>query len=294
MFHSAMLGLSMLFSIGQAVTGPDTLQNEYLRIVITPVTTNVRAGSLLELTDLSTGIDLTGGSHFGGIHSDTYIPRDGEIVCLSDTEAVFTSPGLYSRTGDEDLSISFSTVWKLSGKGLEITVNLETAEEAELWHPLEMDFYVSEYDSALFRNQSVPNDRIVDIHGMQETYRISGDQCVAFSGDSFPNALFVFPNPSKGILALNTTSGRTFDNYLSLRFFDVEPPRENCMGPYLHSELPEGSSSSYYIRYSLEDTFNPIYFSAHPFGYERTATWMMDEIPFIHPEQVQCFLTSVN
>ena len=262
----------------------DTLQNEHLRAVITPATMGVRAGSLLELRDLATGVDLAAGRQFGGIQCGPFIPVPGEIIHISDTSAVFFSPMLYDYSGSVSLPISVAITWTLSGRGLEIATEIIATGDAELEHPLEMDYYAGFHDTALFGNQSNPIERTVGIHAIEELYRISGDQVVRLHGaDSIPRVTFLFPNPSKGILALNT--GSTVDNYLAMRFFDVEPPRENCMGPDLHSVLPEGDTSNYFVRILIGDDAVPVYISAHPDGYEHTASWIMDEIPFIHPDQ---------
>ena len=269
-----------------ADSSPDTLLNSSLRVVITPITSGVRAGSLLELYDFESGIDLADGRQFGGIQCGPYIPMNGEIVCYGDTMAVFTCPGLIDYSTSDEIPIAVTITWTLVGRGLEIGVLLEATGDAELWIPLEIDFIAAEYQTALFRNQTVQEDYCIDIHGSDYLFRISGDQVVTLSSpDSHPTANWIFPNPSKGILVLNTTPPSGSDSYLTMRFFDVEPPRENCMGPDLHSIVPAGDCSNYYMRLSLGEDVTPVYFSAHPDGYERTATWIMDEIPFVHPDQ---------
>ncbi len=269
-----------------ADSSPDTLLNSSLRAVITPVTSGIRAGSLLELYDFESGIDLADGRQFGGIQCGPYIPMNGEIVCYNDTTAVFTCPGLIDYSTSDEIPIAVTVTWTLVERGLEIGVTLEASGNAELWEPLEIDFIATEYQTALFRNQTIQEDYLIDIHGSDYLFRISGDQVVTLSSpDSHPTANWIFPNPSKGILVLNTTPPSGPDSYLTMRFFDVEPPRENCMGPDLHSIVPAGDCSNYYMRLSLGEDVTPVYFSAHPDGYERTATWIMDEIPFIHPGQ---------
>ena len=260
------------------------LENGQLEVWITPCIDLVRAGSLIELTDIQTGLDLVDYHQFGGLQSGSLITADGEIACLSDTEAVFCSPGLLDYGSGATLPIQTEITYRLVGRGLEMEVEVGTTGPAELWDPLEMDFHVGCFDTLHFGNQTCVDRTAVLGQGLG-LYRISGDQVVrCVRSDGQLNATFVFPNPAKAILALNEDPPPC-DNYLSLRIFDVEPPRENCVGPDLHSALPPDSSYSFFVRLELGDGFCPAYFSMHPDGYERTASWIMDEIPFIHPEQ---------
>ncbi len=121
-------------------SSPDTLQNAYLRAVITPITSGVRAGSLLELYDFESGIDLANGKQFGGIQCGPFIPMNGEIICYGDTMAVFTCPGLIDYSTSDELPIAVTITWTLVGRGLEIGIQLEATGDAEFWIPLEIDF----------------------------------------------------------------------------------------------------------------------------------------------------------
>jgi len=273
-----------ILSSSTPYTASDTLQNEHIRAVITPVTMGVRAGSLTELTDLATGIDLAGGRQFGGVQCGPFIPSPGEIEHLSDTSAVFRSYSLSDYSRSIELPIAVTITYVLVGRGLEISVAVVTTGEVELEYPLEMDISVGLYNSIIFGNQSTTNGRTLNIHGDSELCRFSGDQVMRFIGDvSLPELTILLPNPAKNMLAVNT--GTSVDNYLSLLFFDMEAPRENCLGPDLHSILPAGDESSYYARILVGDAPAVAYISGHPDGFERTASWIMDEIPFIHPQQ---------
>jgi len=268
-----------------SVAQPCTLQNNHLLAVVTPVTAGVRAGSLTHLIDLQTGVDLSAVRQFGGVQSGPYIPVDGSIVMLSDSEAVFSSAMLRDLSTQESLPISITIHWKLIGRGLEYSVGIQATGEAELLYPLEADFYCSPYDQAGFTNQTITDDWIADIHASDALYRISGDQVVSLVGGSAPQATWTFPNPAKNNLVITCGAQPGADCYLTLRMYDVEPPRENCQGPDLHSILPAGETGGWYARLVLGDSPVTAFISGHPDGYERTAAWMMDEIPFVHPEQ---------
>ncbi|MBN1434966.1 hypothetical protein JW921_09410 [Candidatus Fermentibacterales bacterium] len=282
-----------LLCLSRAVALPDahgsdsdivTIENGQVLARITPCLDQVRAGSLVELTDLATGIDLVDYHQFCGLQCGPMITDDGMIVVASSREAAFYSPRLIDISTGETLPIETCITYRLVGRGIEIRTGIHTSGEAELWYPLEMDFHVGAFDTLQFSNQTTPDRTVVPQEGLG-LYRISGDQVVrAVRCDSLLEGLFLFPNPAKAILALNAETPDV-DHYLSIRMFDVEPPRENCTGPLLHSVLPPDSTYSFYAMLSLDPGFCPAYFCMHPGGYERTASWMLDEIPFIHPEQ---------
>jgi len=286
-----LLILSVLLSLTVYADVPaeqltTTLDNGQIRIVITPVLQGVRPGSLLEFTDLATGIDLAGGLQFGGVQSDVFLPYEGEITCLSDTEAIFTSPYMYDHTGSEILPISVSILYRLNGRGLEMVFGIEATYDAEVMIPLEVDFTMTPWSTAEFRNQTTMSDRFIDFSLGKGNIRISGDQSVLLTSSEQPslNAQVLFPNPSKANLFV-TSPPPPAKPYLTLRFFDAEPPRENCLGPDLHSVIPQEDVSSYYVGFFLNDDAVPVFISDHPDGYERTASWILDEIPMIHPFQ---------
>ncbi len=283
---SVLFSLTICGDVPSATQLTTILDNGQIRIVITPVLQGVRPGSLLEFTDLATGVDLAGGRLFGGVQSDVFIPYDGEITCLSDTEAIFTSPYMYDHTGSEILPISVSILYRLNGRGLEMIFHIEASSDAEILFPLEVDFTMTPWSTATFRNQTTMSDRFIDFSLGQGNIRISGDQSVLLtsSEQSSLNAQVLFPNPSKANLFV-TAPLPPSDPYMSLRFFDVEPPRENCLGPDLHSIIPQGDISTYYVGFFLNDDAVPVFLSDHPDGYERTASWILDEIPLTHPFQ---------
>jgi hypothetical protein len=283
---SALLSLTVSGNVPAVTQLSTTLDNGQIRIVITPVLQGVRPGSLLEFTDLATGVDLAGGLQFGGVQSDVFIPYEGEITCLSDTEAIFTSPYMYDHTGNEILPISVSILYRLNGRGLEMIFGIEASFDAEIMKPLEVDFTMTSWSTAEFRNQTTLSDRFIDFSLGMGFIRISGDQSVLLTNSEQPSltAQVLFPNPSKANLIV-TSPPPPADPYLTLRFFDAEPPRENCLGPDLHSVIPAGDVSSYYAGFFLNDDAVPVFLSDHPDGYERTASWILDEIPMIHPFQ---------
>jgi hypothetical protein len=137
------------------------------------------------------------------------------------------------------------------------------------------------FDSASFSNQSGP-DRVVELPGTDGLHRISGDQVVRLSRlDGLLEARMAFPNPALDILALDDSPSPGPGIYL--RFLDTEPPRETAVGPDLHSVLTAGREVEGFFRIALEPGFIPSYLSAHPSGLERTASWMLDDLPFRHP-----------
>jgi hypothetical protein len=268
-----------------SVAQPCTLQNSHLLAVVTPVTAGVRAGSLTHLIDLQTGADLADGRQFGGVQSGPYIPVDGSIVLLSDSEAVFSSAMLRDLQTQEVLPVAITIHWTLVGRGVEYSVSIHATGEAELWDPLETDFYCSPYNQARFTNQTIEDDWIAGIHASDALYRISGDQVVSLVGGSAPPSTWTFPNPAKNNLVVTCSAQPGADSYLTIRMYDVEAPRENCQGPDLHSILPAGETGEWYARLVLGDSPATAFISGHPDGYERTSAWIMDEIPFIHPDQ---------
>ncbi|HRW78675.1 MAG TPA: hypothetical protein P5207_08410, partial [Candidatus Sabulitectum sp.] len=49
--------------------------------------------------------------------------------------------------------------------------------------------------------------------------------------------------------------------------------------------IPAGQVEEYYIRFSMDELFAPVFISGHPFGAEHSAGWMIDELPFVHPPE---------
>lgn len=259
---------------------PVAFGNDHLSASITPSISGVRAGSLLELLDVESGIDLAAGRQFGGVQCGPYVTMDGTVTQVSDSEVVFSSPGLIDYSTSDELFVETTIDYRLNQRSLEVTLTIHSEAETELPYPLEADFSVDAFDQAAFSNQT-GTDRILPYDGTHGVLRISGDQVVRLQrNDAWLEGMFVFPNPSNAILATNDQApGR----YLSLRFFDTEPPRETASGPLLHSTLPSGYTATVYLRLCLGPGFMPAYISDHPGFLERSASWMLDDIPFRHP-----------
>ncbi len=261
---------------------PVILRNGEIEAVLTPILDGVRAGSLKQLTDLATGIDIAAGLQFGGIQCGPYIPLDGSFIQVSDSEVVFSSPGMIDYATMNELPVASTIDYELSGRGLEIAFTISAAGTAELLYPLEADFSAESFEQASFSNQSGV-DRTVDLDGSHGLLRITGDQIVRLlREDGLLQAIFVFPNPARAVVCLSDDA-EPGDAYLTLRFFDTEPPRETAAGPVLHSTLPAGYTETVNLRISFSPNFMPSYLSAHPGFLERSAAWMFDDIPFRHP-----------
>ena len=281
---SLLLSSDQPYNLGQ---DSQTISNGILTAVITSVQTDSRAGSLLELVDIQTGTDFAEGGQYGSVHCGDFVPLDGTVILNSASCATFISTGMKDYSTGSELPIAISTTYRLTGRALEITYQITATGAAELSHPLEADFGLKPYlDKHIkFRNQTVFQDRWNELDGNHNLIRVSGDQIVfLYSPYCDLDATYIFPNPSKAILAL---SAEDYPNneYLSLRFFDTTAPFGSAVGPDLHSLLGPGSSSTYYVQMSLDNTFIPVYFSTHPNMYERTASFILDEIPMIHPFQ---------
>lgn len=256
--------------------------NESIQASVTPVLSGVRAGSLLQLVDLSTGIDLAGGYQFGGVQCGSFVTMNGAVLALSDSEVVFSSPGMVDLGTLEELPVSVSIVYRLDGRSLEMEFTIQATAETELENPLEVDFSAAGYCDAAFVNQS-GTDRTIALDGTHGTLRISGDQLVSMNrSDGLLSAQFLAPNPSCGPLVLNDDPVPT-SRYLTYRFLDTEPPRENCEGPWLHSILPAGFTARAFFRLSFDGEKTQMFLSGHPSGLERSASWIFDDIPFRHP-----------
>lgn len=286
MFSIIALSIILSAQFNLPDTAPDTLDNGMLRVVVTPITSRARAGSLLELYDYTTGQNLTGDKQFAGIQTGSFMPSNGSITCYGDTCAIFECINMIDLSTQETIPVNLTITYTLAGRGLEIIISAIASENVELTSPLEVDFYVDNYEYAIFGNQTAQEERIVDIHGFDGVYRISGDQIVTISGGyPLPDLMWIFPNPSKAIFALNAAPDYDIDSYLSLRLYDVEPPRENCLGPNLCSIMPRDSGGTFFAACVIGNSETAAFISAHPDGFERTASWIMDEIPFIHPDQ---------
>ena len=72
---------------------------------------------------------------------------------------------LITYSTSDEIPIAVTVTWTLVERGLEIGVTLEASGNAELWEPLEIDFIATEYQTALFSNQTIQEDYLIDIHG---------------------------------------------------------------------------------------------------------------------------------
>ncbi|MDM7992340.1 MAG: hypothetical protein QUS11_03430 [Candidatus Fermentibacter sp.] len=264
---------------GAAGVRSAVLSNGLVQVEITASGSVAPAGSVTRFEDLPTGIDLASGGDFCALRCGSLAPMDGTLEMLSDTEAVFSSPGF--AAGMIELPLAAEVTYRLVGRGMEVAVLLEATGEAPILEPLEMGMSLQPFDSASFSNQSGP-DRALELTGTHGLCRISGDQAVRLSRlDGLLEARLVFPNPALDILALDDPPAP--GPALRLRLLDTEPPRETAVGPDLHSILTAGREVRGFFRIALEPGFIPSYLSAHPSGLERTASWMLDDLPFRHP-----------
>lgn len=276
---TALLAAWAAAAPGAAGAGSVLLDNGLVQVEITASGPGAPAGSVTRFTDLPTGIDLASGGDFCTLSCGSFTPLDGSLEMLSDTEAVFTSPGL--GAGAVVLPLASEVTFRLVGRGMEVAVSLEAQSEVAVTEPLEMGMDIQPFDSVMFSNQTC-QDRVVGLTGTHGLYRISGDQAVRLSRlDGLLEARMTFPNPALDILALDDSPAP--GPALYLRLLDTEPPRETAVGPDLHSVLTAGSEVASFFRIALEPGFIPCYLSAHPSGLERTASWMLDDLPFRHP-----------
>jgi hypothetical protein len=235
-------------------------------------------GSIVYLMDMVSGRNLVApGQDFSAVRFGDYRPSPGDVFC-TDTSAVFISAEMSGPRGTIPVSVSIS--YTLVGRGLEIIYGLQFLQNVEVADPLEAAFRLQGWDQASVENQSGSDDSF-PLDGSTGFQRFSGSQMLYLSGGTNPGALFLFPLVPKGIFKLEDSGCPE----LRLLFFDTESPRENCQGPDLHSMVPGGESREYFAALSLDPTFRPVFVGNHPCGYERTAAWIMDELPFIHPEQ---------
>ncbi len=263
-----------------AATSPTVqhISNQWIDMVINDDATQGYAGSICSLKDKYSGTYAANPDHpFACVRYEDFGPASGSIVC-TDTSAVFTSSSMVGPQGV--LPIAVTIGYTLVERGVEITCTLHFLQEVELQTPLEMRFNTQGWTTLTLENQT-GLDRAFPLDASTWFQRFSGSQLVRLTGGSKPQLLFVFPNVSKAILWIEDYG----QPWIALRFFDTEHPRENCQGPDLHSLIPAGETVEYFVRISMDEYFAPLFISSHPYGYERTAAWMLDELPLIHPEQ---------
>lgn len=264
-----------------------TISNGEMTAVVSEQQGSSRAGSVLELVDVETGIDFAEGGDWGSVHCGDYVPADGTVDKVAPACATFSSPALVSTSDRSELPVAVTATYRLVGRGVEVDYVISATDTADIVEPLEADFGLYPYLDCFIKyaNQTVDCDRTNALTGQHEVFRISGDQEIILYGPTCPvDTRFFFPNPSKAFIGLSAEAYPE-NEYLSMRFFDTDPPRSSATGPDLHSRLGPGNESRYHIRMAIEDDQVPIYFSNHPNSWERTASWIFDEIPHLHPSQ---------
>lgn len=254
--------------------------NQWVSLGVTDETATVRAGSVTTLYDFYSQKFLAQNEgQFSSLNSGSYIPASGTVTVLSDTSMVFHTDNF--TDGSTSLPVDLTVTYILVERGLEMSYRIEYIEDTEFWDPLEIDFHLVPWDNVQISNQTTVDEEF-SLDGSTGFQRFSGDQLFKFtSTNGSPEALFVFPNTSKGLIVINDPG----NPYMSLRVVDTEEPRETAIGPVLHSIIPAGQVDEFFIRYSMDEFFAPVFLGGHPEGGERSAAWMLDELTFIHPEQ---------
>ncbi|MCK5786890.1 MAG: T9SS type A sorting domain-containing protein [Candidatus Sabulitectum sp.] len=253
--------------------------NQLVSVGVTDQTQTVRAGSVSYFKDNWTGVQIAGSGQFSGINSDTWIPADGDITAVNDTSLIFHTD--HFTDGQSSLPLDLTVTYVVVDRGLEISYRFEYLQDVEFWDPLEIDFYIAGWDGIEISNQTVV-DEVFPLNGSTGFQRFSGDQLFKLTDGDNPDAIFVLPNTAKGIAVVNDDG----DNpYMSVRVLDTENPRENAMGPVLHSIVGAGQVDEYFIRFSMDEHFAPVFIGGHPEGAERSSAWMLDELTFVHPDQ---------
>ena len=253
--------------------------NQWISVGVTDATQTVRAGSISYFHDHLSGTQLaTGQGQFSGINSGTWIPANGEIVSEDDTTLTFHTD--HFTDGQNSLPLDLTVTYQVVNRGLEIGYRFEYLQDVEFWDPLEIDFYIAGWDGMEISNQTTIDEEF-PLDGSTGFQRFSGDQLFRFSNGDNPDALFVLPNTSKGVVVVDDGG---INPYMSIIVLDTENPRENAMGPVLHSIVGAGQVDEYFIRFSMDDYFAPVFIGGHPDGAERSSAWMLDELTFIHPE----------
>ncbi len=262
-----------------AVIGAVTyIGNQWISVGVTDVTQTVRAGSVRYFHDNWSGTEIAGTGQFSGINTGSWIPANGVITVQNDTTLTFHTD--HFTNGSVSMPLDLTIRYEVVNRGLEVSYRFEYLSDIEFSDPLEIDFYIADWNDLSISNQTAIDEEF-PLDGSTGFQRFSGDQLFRFSGGNIPDALFIFPNTSKGIIVVN--DGGT-NPYMSLRVLDTENPRENAQGPVLHSVIGAGEVDEYFIRFSMDEYFAPVFISGHPSGAERSSAWILDELAFIHPE----------
>ncbi|RKZ04650.1 hypothetical protein DRQ21_01960 [Candidatus Fermentibacteria bacterium] len=269
--------LSTVFYIG----------NQWISVGVTDKTEVVRAGSIVYLKDSYSGVQLAGQGQISGMNTGSWIPAAGSVSLLNDTTLSFHTD--HFTNGSASMPVDLTVTYTVVGRGLEIAYRIEYLQDVEFWDPLDIDFHLAGWDNIEISNQTVV-DETFSLDGSSGYQRFSGDQLFRLTGGENPEALFVLPNTAKGI-AVVLDDGNP---YLSIRVFDTENPRENAQGPVLHSVVGAGEVDEYFIRFSMDEFFAPVFISGHPQGAERSSAWILDELSFVHPSQGDLWGFSVD
>ena len=253
--------------------------NQWISVGVTDETQTVRAGSISHLYDSWTSTQLAGPHQFSGVNTGQWIPGNGDIEVLNDTTLIFHTD--HFTDGSVSLPLDFSVTYTVVGRGLEMEYRFEYLQDCEFWEPLDIDFCIAGWSNAEISNQTTVDEEFA-LDGSTGFQRFSGDQIFDFTGGSNPDAMFVLPNVSKGIVVVNDYSSS--NSYMSVRVMDTEEPRESAVGPVLHSIVEAGQVDEVFIRFSMDEFFSPVFLSGHLHGAERSSAWIMDEITFLHPD----------
>lgn len=269
---------AMLILLLTASLSSHSISNQWIDLVINDDAAQGYAGSICSLLDKYSGMHAATPEHpFACVRYDDFGPASGTVVC-TDTSAVFTTSSMTGPQGS--LPISVTIEYTLVDRGVEIVCTLQFLQDVELLKPLMMRFNTQGWNTMTIENQT-GLDESFPLDASTWFQRFSGSQMVHLTGGNEPPLLFVFPNVSKGNIWIEDYG----QPWIGLLFFDTEPPRENCQGPDLHSLIPAGETVEYFVRISMDEYFAPVFISNHPYGFERTAAWILDELPFIHPDQ---------
>jgi len=117
----ACLSSAMSAASPQAVRHPSdvTISNGVLEATMAASACGeTRAGSVISLVICSSGEDLLCGGDFGSFRCGSLVPYDGSIDVVSDSEAVFTAPGLRSGSGSAILPVQVTGRFRLAGGGV--------------------------------------------------------------------------------------------------------------------------------------------------------------------------------
>ncbi len=250
--------------------------NQWISVSVTDAACSARAGSIVHFYDNYSGTEISSGGIFSGINTGGFIPANGEVTVESDTSLVFHTTHFTSGSGT--MPIDLTVRYVVVDRGLEMSYRFEYLNDIEFTSPLDIDFCISDWDSLTISNQTTVDESFA-LSGLNGYQRFSGDQLFRAHGSTV-DGLFVLPNTAKGLaVVLDEPNAR----YISIRVLDTESPRENATGPDLHSIIPAGQVDEYFVRFSMDEYFAPVFIGGHPQGAERTGAWIMDELPLVHP-----------